>query len=110
MPGGEHVSTRIEGAIPPVIRIAAKATLAAGDNYLILTVTVTEENTDLWRCSPSRGDRDSRGVFGRIVAGCRTALRRAAEICTDGYQPGSTGRGLPAIPAETTHREGEERT
>jgi hypothetical protein len=119
MPGGEDVSTRIEGAAPPVIRITAKATLAAGNDYLILTVT--EENTGLWRYSlsgPGRS-RTSRSVFGRIISpGYTTALHRAAEICADGYQPGSTERALldsfardtrPATPAETAPHDREDR-
>jgi hypothetical protein len=119
MPGDEDVSTRIDGALPPVIRITAKATLAAGDEYLILTVT--EENTGLWRYSlsgPGRG-RSSRDAFGRIISpGYTSALHSAAEICADGYQPGSTEHGLldslardtwPATPAGTAPHDGEDR-
>ena len=41
------MSTRVEGAEPPVILITAKAALAAGTAYLMLTVT--EESGNLWR-------------------------------------------------------------
>ena len=86
------MSTRIEGAEPPVILITAKATLAAGTAYLMLTVT--EESGNLWRYNLSER-KNSRLAYGKIiVCGHIAALRRAAEICADGYQPGSIERGL----------------
>jgi hypothetical protein len=39
--------------------------------------------------------KNSRLAYGKIIVpGHMAALRRAAEICADGYQPGSTERGL----------------
>jgi hypothetical protein len=86
------VSTRVEGAAPPVILITAKATLAAGTACLCLTVT--EESGNLWRYNLSE-HKNSRVAYGKIIVpGHMAALRRAAEICADGYQPGSIERGL----------------
>jgi hypothetical protein len=86
------MSTRVDGAEPPVIVITAKATMAAGPTYLILTVT--EENGNLWRYSLSGHESNRLGYGKIIVPGHMAALRRAAEICADGYQPGSIERGL----------------
>jgi hypothetical protein len=86
------VSTRVKGAEPPVILITAKATLAAGATCLMLSVI--EESGNLWRYTLS-APSNSRLAYGKIiVSGHMAALRRAAEICADGYQPGSTERGL----------------
>jgi hypothetical protein len=39
--------------------------------------------------------KNSRLAYGKIIVpGHMAALRRAAEICADGYQPGSIERGL----------------
>src|ERR1022692_4599312 len=90
--GSEDVSTRVEGAAPPVILITAKAILAAGTAYLMLTVT--EESGNLWRYNLSE-QKNSRIAYGKIIVpGHMAALRRAAEICADGYQPGSIERSL----------------
>jgi hypothetical protein len=86
------VSTRVQGAEPPVILLTAKATLAAGTSCLCLTVT--QESGNLWRYNLS-GQRNSRLAYGKIIVpGHMGALRRAAEICADGYEPGSIERGL----------------
>jgi hypothetical protein len=86
------VSTRVTGAEPPVILITAKATLAAGP--ACLTLTVTEESRNLWRYNLSE-TKNSRLAYGKIIVpGHMAALRRAAQICADGYQPGTTERGL----------------
>jgi hypothetical protein len=86
------MSTRVEGAEPPVILITAKATLAAGAVYLCLTVI--EESGNLWRYNLSE-PKNSRIAYGKlIVPGHMAALRRAAEICAGGYQPGTIERGL----------------
>jgi hypothetical protein len=86
------VSTRVNGAAPPVILITAKATLSAG--AACLTLTVTEESGDLWRYNLSER-KNSRLAYGKlIVPGHLAALRRAAQICADGYQPGTIERGL----------------
>ena len=86
------MSTRVNGAEPPVILITAKATLAAGAACLCLTVT--QETGNLWRYNLSE-QKNSRLAYGKIIVpGHIAALRRAAEICADGYQPGSTERAL----------------
>ncbi len=86
------MSTRVKGAEPPVILITAKATLAAGAACLCLTVT--QECGNLWRYNLSE-QKNSRLAYGKIIVpGHMAALRRAAEICVDGYQPGSIERGL----------------
>ena len=86
------MSTRVKGAEPPVILVTAKATFAAGE--VCLCLTVTEEGGNLWRYNLSE-QNNSRLAYGKIIVpGHMAALRRAAEICADGYQPGSTERGL----------------
>jgi hypothetical protein len=86
------VSTRVKGAEPPVILITAKATLAA--RAACLCLTVTQESGNLWRYNLSE-QKNLRLAYGKIIVpGHMAALRRAAEICVDGYQPGSTERGL----------------
>jgi hypothetical protein len=86
------VSTRARGAEPPVILITAKASLAAGAACLMLTVT--EESANLWRYNLSEKN-NSRLAYGKtITTDYMAALRRAAEICADGYQPGTIERGL----------------
>lgn len=86
------MSTRIEGVAPPVIAITAKATMAAGSACLCLTVT--QESGDLWRCNLSE-QNNSRLAYGKIIVpGHMAALRRAAEICAEGYRPGTIERGL----------------
>ena len=86
------MSTRVQGAGPPVILITAKATLAAGSACLMLTVT--EENANPWRYYLSEKN-NRRIAYGKtITTDYMTALRRAAEICADGYQPGTIECGL----------------
>jgi hypothetical protein len=86
------VSTRVDGAEAPVILITAKATLAAGT--ACLTLTVTEESSNLWRYNLSEKN-NSRLAYGKtIVPGHLAALQRAAQICAGGYQPGTIERGL----------------
>ena len=86
------MSTRVKGAAPPVILLTARATLAAASACLYLTVI--EESGELWRYTLS-APQNSRIAYGKIIVpGHMAALRRAAEICVDGYQPGSTERGL----------------
>jgi hypothetical protein len=86
------VSTQVKGAAPPVILLTARATLVAGAACLYLTVI--EESGDLWRYTLS-APQNSRIAYGKIIVpGHMAALRRAAGICADGYQPGSVERGL----------------
>ena len=86
------MSTRVEGAAPPMILLTAKATLAAGPVCLMLTVI--EASGDLWRYTLS-APQNSRIAYGKIIVpGHIAALRRAAGICAGGYQPGSIERGL----------------
>ena len=86
------MSTRVKGAAPPVILLTARATLAAGSACLHLTVI--EESGELWRYTLS-APQNSRIAYGKIIVpGHMAALRRAAAICADGYQPGTVERGL----------------
>jgi hypothetical protein len=86
------MSTRVDGAPPPVILITAKATLAAGATCLCLTVT--QESGNLWRYNLSE-TKNSRLAYGKIIVpGHMATLRRAAEICAEGYHPGTAERGL----------------
>ena len=86
------MSTRVKGAAPPVILLTARATLAAGPACLYLTVI--EESGELWRYTLS-APQNSRIAYGKIIVpGHMAALRRAAAICADGYQPGTVERGL----------------
>ena len=86
------MSTRVDGAAPPVILLTAKATLAAGAACLMLTIT--EDSPNLRRYNLSER-QNSRIAYGKIIVpGHMAALRRAAEICAGGYQPGSIERGL----------------
>ena len=95
------MSTRVEGAEPPVILLTAKAALAAGT--ACLTLTVIQESGNLWRYNLSE-QNNSRLAYGKtIVAGHMAALHRAAQICADGYQPGTIERGLlDALAQDTT--------
>jgi hypothetical protein len=89
------VSTRVEGAEPPVIMVTAKATFAAGT--VCLCLTVIQDSGNLWRYTLSQetAPRNSRLAYGKVIMnGHIAALRRAAEICAGGYQPGSIERGL----------------
>jgi hypothetical protein len=86
------LSTRVDDAEPAVILITAKAILAAGQAYL--TLTATQESGNLWRYNLSER-QNNRIAYGKIIVpGHMAALHRAAEICADGYQPGSIERGL----------------
>jgi hypothetical protein len=78
------LSTRVDGAGPAVILITAKAILAAGEAYL--TLTVTQESGNLWRYNLSERQHIRTGYGKIIVPDHMTALRRAAQICADGYQ------------------------
>lgn len=94
------MSTRVEGAAPPVILITARATVAAGETYLMLTVK--EETPRLWHYNLA-AQNNNRVAYGKIIMpDYIAALRRAAEICADGYQPGSIERGLLAVFAQDT--------
>jgi hypothetical protein len=57
-------------------------------------LTVRQESADLWRCNLSE-HKNSRLAYGKIIVpGHVAALRRAAQICADGYQLGTIERGL----------------
>ncbi len=91
------MSTRVEGAAPPEIRLTGRMRLAVGTTCLMLTVT--EEADGLWKYNLSEqevnGRTESRAGWGRLTAGDHmTALRRAAAILADGYLPGTAARGL----------------
>ena len=85
------MSTHVEGASPPVIRVTAVARLLAGP--ACLTLTVAEEGDGLWKYTLSA--QAPRRGYGRLMAPDHlTALRRAAQILADGYLPGTAERGL----------------
>jgi hypothetical protein len=89
------VSTRVEGAEPAVILVTAKAVLIGGK--VCLHLSVFQETGNLWRYNLSEQTmpRNNRVAFGKIIVGDHmAALRRAAAICADGYQPGTIERGL----------------
>ena len=88
------MSTRVDGAEPPVILLTAKATQAAGTACLMLTVT--QESGDLWRYNLS-DHKNSRLAYGKIIVPGHVA----AQICADGYQPGTIERGLLDAFAQT---------
>jgi hypothetical protein len=95
------VSTRVEGTEPPVILLTAKATLAAGTACLMLTAT--QESANLWRYNLS-ARKNSRLAYGKIIVPRHVAaLRRAAQTCADGYQPGTIERGLLDASPKTRH-------
>jgi hypothetical protein len=86
------VSTRVEGAEPPVIRVTARAALVAGT--VRLTLSVDQETETVWKYTLSEWTAPRR-AFGRVVAEeYLPGLRRAAVLLADGYAPGSTERGL----------------
>ena len=86
------MSTRVEGAAPPVIRVTAQAVLAAGTTHLMLTIK--EESENLWRYNLAEG-HTNRVAYGRVtMPDHMTVLRHVAAICADGYPPGSIERGL----------------
>jgi hypothetical protein len=69
------VSTRVEGAEPPVIVITAKANLVAGATCLVLTVW--QENGNLYRYSlcEQTEPRNSRLAFGKVIVAGHMAGR-----------------------------------
>ena len=65
-------------------------------------LTATQESANLWRYNLSER-KTSRLAYGKIIVpGHMAALRRAAQICADGYQPGTIERGLLDAFAEDT--------
>ena len=57
---------------------------------------------DLWRHNLSE-HKNSRLAYDKIIVpGHVAALRRAAQICADGYQPGTIKRGLLGASAQDT--------
>ena len=75
-------------------------------------LTVTQESGNLWRYNLSEQrnsgnlseKNNNRLAYGKIIVPSHmAALRRAAEICVDGYQPGSIERGLLDAFAQHTH-------
>ena len=57
-------------------------------------LTVTQESGGLWRYNLSKRKNSCLACSKIIVPGHVAALRRAAQICADGYQPGTIERGL----------------
>jgi hypothetical protein len=88
------MSTRVEGVEVSVRVEVASATFVAGDTCLRLTVR--QEDTRFWRYNVSRMfERGSRLAFGGLFApDYLAALRRAARLAAEGFQPGGIERGL----------------
>lgn len=82
----------LEVLAPALVRVSAKAELGAGGPTMRLTVT--EESGGLWKYNLS-GPRVSRVGYGRVtVDNHLAALRRAADILSEGFTPGTIERGL----------------
>jgi len=90
------MSTRVKGAMPPLIRIQATANLAVGAVGFI--ITVKELGDGFWSYNVSEaveGVRNNRAGFGRLSAtGHLAALRQAAGILAIGYPAATVERGL----------------
>ena len=90
------MSTRVEGAMPPLIRVQATASLGVGAVGFI--ITVKDLGDDFWSYNLSEavdGVRNSRLAFGRLSATDHlAALRQAAAILATGYPAGTVERGL----------------
>lgn len=87
------MSTRVDGA-DLSIRIEAAATLVAGATCLRLTVR--QEDARFWRYNLSRiPGYGNRVAFGGVTGtDYLAALRRAALLCAESFQPGDIERGL----------------
>jgi len=87
------VSTRVEGATALVL-VTAHATLSAGPAHLVLSAKEGPA-PGTWRYNLS-DSTDRRIQYGRIagITGHADVLRRAARLCKDAYEPGTTERGL----------------
>jgi hypothetical protein len=89
----QPVSTHIEGAIPPLVRVHATASLGAGE--VSLAVSVKELGDNFWSYNVGEPGRNNRVGFGRVSATDHiTALRQASGIVAAGYPSGTIERGL----------------
>jgi len=87
------MSTRVEGGVV-LITVCARATLSAGPVHLTLSVREGPA-PGIWRYNLTDGP-DHRAAGGR-VAGMTDhidVLRYAADVCSAGYEPGTTTRAL----------------
>jgi hypothetical protein len=87
------VSTRTEGGTVVITVVYAHAVLGAGDVRLMLSVREGPART--WRYGLAGGTHN-RVRSGRVVGidGHLDALRFAAGVCRDAYEPGTAERGL----------------
>jgi hypothetical protein len=87
------VSTRADGATV-LVMLTARATLSAGPVHLSLSAHEGPA-PGTWRYNLTDGP-DHRAAGGRVagMTDHMDVLRYAAGICSAGYQPGTTERGL----------------
>jgi hypothetical protein len=87
------MSTRVEGAVV-LTTVSARATLSAGPVHLTLSAREGPA-PGTWRYNLTDGP-DHRAAGGRIagMTDHMDVLKYAAGICSAGYAPGTTARGL----------------
>jgi hypothetical protein len=97
----KDVSTRVEGAEPPVILLTAKAIMAAGTACLMLTGT--EESGNRWRYNLSE-HQNSRLAYGKIIVlGHMAALCRALKSASAGTSPAASSVACSTPSRRTSH-------
>jgi hypothetical protein len=88
------VSTRLAGDVG-LTYLEVKVQLAES---VVLVLTLTADHGTVWRYNLSEASgnaRNSRVAFGRTIApDYRAALRQAAVVLSQGYEPGTVERGL----------------
>jgi hypothetical protein len=87
------MSTRVDGSVV-LLMVSARATLSAGTVHLTLSASEGPA-PGTWRYNLADG-LYHRAACGRVagMTDYMGALRYAARICSDGYEPGTTERGL----------------
>jgi hypothetical protein len=90
------MSTQLMGDVVSAY-VEAKVRLTAEDVEFVLTVNVEDGSGNIWKynLSEAGATRNSRVAFGRTIApDHRAALRQAAAVLGQGYEPGTVERGL----------------
>jgi hypothetical protein len=87
------MSTHVEGATV-LVMLTARATLSVGPVHLTLSAREGPA-PGTWRYNLTDGP-DHRAAGGRVagMTNHMDVLRYAAGICSAGYEPGTTARGL----------------
>lgn len=102
------MSTRLTGDVSIVFR-EIKIQLTAEN--VTFGLTLTADYGTAWRYSLSEATQKSynqRAAFGRIIAAdYRAALRQAASVLGQGYEPGTIERGLFDRLAATAGTDGQ---